>query len=222
MINVTETVTMNWTEAMRMNAQSRDDSRREAVLKAACEVFARHGYKKASMRDIALAAGVSKSVLFKYFETKENLYRSVFRMASDGINRADQQARAQTDATETVFLVMRRMVDARMDLFSRLPWVFPFAYTAAFDGDPFVQELVREEYARRGAAEESPRVYAGIRDDIPNESAQQLIRWVSEKFLEDKLKSGDTQPDRLKREFEAWIDVLERILQKEGNEKHGR
>ena len=53
-------------------------SRRANVLNAACEAFARHGYQKASMQDVASAAGMSKSVLFKYFGTKENLYRAAF------------------------------------------------------------------------------------------------------------------------------------------------
>ena len=61
------------------------EQRRASVINAACEVFARFGYQKASMQDIALTAGVSKSVLFKYFGTKELLYREVFRMAADGI-----------------------------------------------------------------------------------------------------------------------------------------
>lgn len=199
-----------------MCAQTRDESRREIVLKAACEVFARYGYQKASMRDIADAANVSKSVLFKYFETKENLYRSVFRMASDGIEQADRQARAQANATENVFSLMRRMVDARMDLFSRLPWVYLFAYAAAFDGDPFVQALVREGYEHREAERGPSLAYAGIRTDIPNESAQKVIRWVSEKFLEEKLKSGETEPEQMKREYTDWIDLLERILKEEG------
>jgi TetR/AcrR family transcriptional regulator len=199
-----------------LTAGVRDDSRREHVINAACEVFARHGYQKASMQDIAQAAGVSKSVLFKYFETKENLYRTVFRMASDGVDRADKEARAQGDATENVFALMRRMVGARMDLFSRLPWVYSFSYTAAYDSDSFVQSLVLEEYARRGIGSERYPAYRGIRRDIPNEAAQKLIRWISEGFLEEKLKTGDTDPEKLKREYTDWIDIMEYLLKEEG------
>ena len=200
---------------MHLTAGVRDDSRREHVINAACEVFARYGYQKASMQDIARAAGVSKSVLFKYFETKDNLYRIVFRIASDGIYRADAQARAQGYDSD-VFCAMRRMASARMCLFSRLPWVYSFSYTAAYDSDPFVQSLVREEYARRGIGSDPSPAYRGIRQDIPNEAAKKLIRWVLEGFLEEKLKTGDTEPEKLKREFDGWIDLMELLLKEEG------
>ncbi len=66
-----------------------EKEKQNKIINAACEVFARHGYKKGSMKDIAEMAGISKSVLFKYFSTKQNLYVRVFRLASDSISEAD-------------------------------------------------------------------------------------------------------------------------------------
>ena len=188
------------------------EQRHAAVINAACEVFARFGYQKASMQDIALAAGVSKSVLFKYFGTKELLYRAVFRMAADGISAADNEARANIDATQSVFDTMRRTVDARMRLFSSSPWVYSFSYAAAFDGDSFVRALVLEEYARREIGKVRLGAYAGIRGDITAEDAQKMIFWISQGFLEEKRNAGMTEPESLKREFSAWIDRMELLL----------
>ena len=188
------------------------EQRRAAVINAACEVFARFGYQKASMQDIALTAGVSKSVLFKYFGTKELLYRAVFRMAADGISAADNEARADIDATKSVFDAMRRTVDARMRLFSSSPWVYSFSYAAAFDADPFVRALVLEEYARREIGKVRLGAYAGIRGDISAQDAQKMIFWISQGFLEEKRNAGATEPESLKREFSAWIDRMELLL----------
>ena len=188
------------------------EQRRAAVINAACEVFARFGYQKASMQDIALTAGVSKSVLFKYFGTKELLYREVFRMAADGINTADSEARADIYAMESVFDNMRRTVDARMRLFSSSPWVYAFSYAAAFDADPFVRALVQEEFARREIGKVREGAYAGIRGDITAVDAQKMIFWISQGFLEEKRNAGATEPETLKREFLAWIDRMELLL----------
>jgi len=188
------------------------EQRRAAVINAACEVFAKYGYQKASMQDIALTAGVSKSVLFKYFGTKELLYRAVFRMAADGISAADNEARAEIDATQCVFDTMRRTVDTRMRLFSSSPWVYSFSYAAAFDADPFVRALVQEEYARREIGKVRLGAYAGIRGDITAEDAQKMIFWISQGFLEEKRNAGATEPESLKREFSAWIDRMELLL----------
>lgn len=50
--------------------------RREAVLEAALETFARHGYRKTSMDEVARAARISRPGLYFLFESKETLFRA--------------------------------------------------------------------------------------------------------------------------------------------------
>jgi AcrR family transcriptional regulator len=51
------------------------DSRHCALLDAAVGVFARFGYRKTSMDDVARAAGVSRQGLYLSFANKEELFR---------------------------------------------------------------------------------------------------------------------------------------------------
>ncbi|MEO7207509.1 MAG: helix-turn-helix domain-containing protein [Steroidobacteraceae bacterium] len=51
------------------------ESRLCAVLEAAVAVFARYGYRKTSMEDVARAAGVSRQGLYLSFANKEELFR---------------------------------------------------------------------------------------------------------------------------------------------------
>ncbi|HEY2529952.1 MAG TPA: helix-turn-helix domain-containing protein [Xanthobacteraceae bacterium] len=51
------------------------DTRLAAVLDAAVSVFARFGYRKTSMDDVARAAGVSRQGLYLSFANKEELFR---------------------------------------------------------------------------------------------------------------------------------------------------
>jgi AcrR family transcriptional regulator len=48
--------------------------RRERILEAALETFAEYGYRGASMRAIAAAAGISKPVVYDHFGSKRELY----------------------------------------------------------------------------------------------------------------------------------------------------
>jgi len=48
--------------------------RRDRILEAAVETFAAHGYRGASMRAIAAAAGISKPVIYDHFGSKRELY----------------------------------------------------------------------------------------------------------------------------------------------------
>jgi AcrR family transcriptional regulator len=51
--------------------------RRDAILAAAAGAFARAGYAATSMEDIAAASGVTKLIVYRHFDSKEALYRSV-------------------------------------------------------------------------------------------------------------------------------------------------
>ena len=51
------------------------ESRREALLEAAVAVFARYGFRKTSMDEVARAAGVSRQGLYLQFADKEELFR---------------------------------------------------------------------------------------------------------------------------------------------------
>ena len=51
------------------------DTRREALLEAAVGVFARYGFRKTSMDEVARAAGVSRQGLYLLFADKQELFR---------------------------------------------------------------------------------------------------------------------------------------------------
>jgi AcrR family transcriptional regulator len=51
------------------------DARQLALLDAAVGVFARYGYRKTSMEEVARAAGVSRQGLYLQFANKEELFR---------------------------------------------------------------------------------------------------------------------------------------------------
>src|SRR5689334_2641379 len=54
-----------------------DPSARQArVLETALKVFVQHGYRKASMVDVAEQAGISRPGLYLYFATKEELFQA--------------------------------------------------------------------------------------------------------------------------------------------------
>ena len=48
--------------------------RRQELLDAAVDVFARDGYHRASLEDIAGAAGVSKALIYEHFSSKRELH----------------------------------------------------------------------------------------------------------------------------------------------------
>ena len=51
--------------------------RAAAILQGAATAFAHSGYAATSMEDIAAASGITKLIVYRHFDSKEELYRSV-------------------------------------------------------------------------------------------------------------------------------------------------
>jgi TetR/AcrR family transcriptional regulator len=53
------------------------EDRRSAIAEAVIPVFVRHGFDGATRKKLANAAGVSETLLYKYFPSKEAIYQLV-------------------------------------------------------------------------------------------------------------------------------------------------
>ncbi|MET8995765.1 TetR/AcrR family transcriptional regulator [Amycolatopsis sp. NPDC004169] len=61
---------------MSVSEAPAEAGRREAVLESALLTFARHGYRKTSMEEVARAARISRPGLYFLFASKEDLFRT--------------------------------------------------------------------------------------------------------------------------------------------------
>ena len=60
-------------------------ARREAILRGAAAAFVEKGYAATSMEEIAAAAGITKLIVYRHFESKEALYDAVLERVSDRV-----------------------------------------------------------------------------------------------------------------------------------------
>jgi len=61
--------------------------RREHILKAAQELFARFGFRKTTMEDVARAARIAKATLYYYFKSKENILQELIYKKGEELRR---------------------------------------------------------------------------------------------------------------------------------------
>ncbi|HEY3142728.1 MAG TPA: TetR/AcrR family transcriptional regulator [Acidimicrobiales bacterium] len=61
--------------------------RRASILQGAAAAFARSGFAHTSMEDVASACGVTKLILYRHFETKEELYRAILQRVFDRLGQ---------------------------------------------------------------------------------------------------------------------------------------
>ena len=137
--------------------------RREQIVVAAAGVFVRGGFDGTSMDDVARAAGVTRLIVYRIFETKEALYRAVLdAVVSDFIvefdGRADQPDRAPIAGI--LLRIARRHPDgfrllwrqaAHEPTFAALAGEFRTSVNAY--ADTLLQSLIADELLRHWCAE---------------------------------------------------------------------
>ena len=104
-----------------MKRRLKPEVRRELILDAAAEEFARRGHRGARMDDIAAAAGVTKPVLYDHFGGKGALHAAVISRASDELVAAVIEAVATAEGTpeerySTGLVASFRIIAARADV----------------------------------------------------------------------------------------------------------
>lgn len=63
------------------------DERRATIIDAAGRLFGERGYDAARLDDIAAAAGVTKPILYRHFDTKQALYLALLERHRDDLHR---------------------------------------------------------------------------------------------------------------------------------------
>ncbi len=117
-----------------------EQEKRERILNAGYQIFGKHGYRKASTADIAKAAGISKAMLFYYFNSKKELYLDLIQEASNVLLSA---MNARLDAISTDFfervLALSRI---KIEALKRHPFLTQFLYSVFGEADPEVRDEV--------------------------------------------------------------------------------
>jgi len=62
---------MNW---QRARTDEKKNERKEAIYQAALTLFKKNGYDKVSFNGIAAEAGFTKSNMYRYFSSKEDIF----------------------------------------------------------------------------------------------------------------------------------------------------
>jgi AcrR family transcriptional regulator len=83
---------------------------RKRILETATDLFAEKGYSSTSVREIVAKAGVSKPVLYYYFQSKEGLFYAILEWATD----------VQRGLLEEIFTASGTVLDRFIYLYNRI------------------------------------------------------------------------------------------------------
>lgn len=114
----------------------------EAILAAAAEEFARHGYKGTSINTIAQRVGLPKANLHYYFSNKLGLYVEVMRNILDLWDNAFSHLRAEDDPATALAGYIR----AKMEFSRRQPLASKIFAMEVISGGECLSEHFNQDY----------------------------------------------------------------------------
>lgn len=129
------------------------DRSREAILKAAEELFAERGFDGISLSDIATGAGLSRGTPSYFFGSKEQLYQAVlervFRAREEVTRRACQPLLtwAASNPEAPIREPLNRAIDGYLDFLLGRPSFFKLIQREELSGAIHLQGVARESKA---------------------------------------------------------------------------
>lgn len=101
-----------------MKTRMTGTERRDAIVGASIRLFAEHGFRGTTTRQIAQKVGVTEPVLYQHFRDKQELYRAIIESkATEGHERFERRMRRFVDGTddEGFFSVLADLILCRFE-----------------------------------------------------------------------------------------------------------
>ncbi|HAQ06473.1 MAG TPA: TetR family transcriptional regulator [Bacillus bacterium] len=201
---------------------SLNQEKQERILNAALKEFAQKGYENASTNEIVKSAGISKGLLFHYFNNKKELY---FFLYNYFIEVLMEEFFNELDFSERdIFERLKNLMILKNRLMIRHPEIFDFMMSASMENAEEVKdelsstntELMQSSYSKLFENIDLSKFHEGT--DIPR--TINVIMWTLEGFGNQELKKakklnkGLTEFDDAFKEAEIYIEMLKRSFYK--------
>jgi TetR/AcrR family transcriptional regulator len=191
--------------------------KQNTIINAALICFGTNGYKKASVNDIASAAGISKAMVFHYFGTKKALYFYLFEICGNTIIDAMNKTldKGVTDFFDRVLQAAKN----KMDVLKKHPAIFTFLNSVYFEKDEEVAAEVKALFSK-GEEVRSEVALTGMdmgkfKDGVDPQLVLKVLTWVSEGYLSELPKDGSFNIETMSEVFEECLKLFKNNFYKE-------
>ncbi len=194
--------------------------KQQAVLNAGFHVFSRNTYRKSPMSEIAGAAGISKSLLFHYFQNKKELY--LFLWDTCATVTIEEMERSGCYEQTDLFESMDKGMQAKLRLMRKYPDIGRFAIRAFYEEDPEISGEIHRSmdgylavHAKRKLQKLDPEDYIpGI--DL-NEMYMEMY-WASEGYLWERMLRSRIDVDEMEQDFRKLVEFWKSVYLRKGRE----
>lgn len=191
--------------------------KQQKIIQAAYRVFAQNSYKKSPMREIADAAGISKSLLFHYFHNKKELYLFLWDEAA-AITVQRLESFGCYDSLN-FFDMIERGLRAKLQIMKQSPDMAAFVIRAYYENEPEVSCEIQQSYQKFLSQHTQDTIHQLNPDDfIPGLNLDMMYRdmlFASEGYIGQLLRQeGPLDVDKFERDFSELLAFWRQIYQK--------
>jgi TetR/AcrR family transcriptional regulator len=198
--------------------ESLQEEKKERILEAAIEEFAINGYDKASTNNIVKKAGISKGLLFHYFQSKKKLFLYIFDYCIN--NLIDKYYRIKELEPEDIFERFMRISIRKMKIIQEEPLMNKLVFSAISNMPESLKSELKERY-NNYSSKYLPEIFEKVdtskfRKEIDSQKAIELIMMcmdgLSNKYLQ-KYKDIPMEEvlnnvDEVMGDFNKYMDIL--------------
>lgn len=190
--------------------------KKERIINAGYKVFASNTYKKSPVNEIALEAGISKSLLFFYFKNKKELYLFLLKQAEELTSKMLMEEDVYKG--DDIFDIMYKGLMSKAKLMKRYPNMSRFSIKAYYEKDPDLAKDIQKIIAPYKKVDTytalPPMDPTKFKDGIDLNMMYQDLFLASEGYLWRMEQSDNIDVDKIVEDYKKIIDFWKSIYLK--------
>ncbi|GBF35743.1 transcriptional regulator, TetR family [Desulfocucumis palustris] len=189
------------------------------LIDAALTCFGTNGYKKASISDIATAAGVSKALIFHYFGTKKALYLYLIELCGNILR--DEINEKFDDGVTDFFDRIKLLSSIEISVMKKHPAMLSFLNSVYFENDDEVKADIKTiiengqgENLRNRIAFKGTDI-SKFKDGIDPKLVMKIFTWLVDGYLSKVPIKTAINLDDLCEEIDECINLFKKNFYRE-------
>lgn len=180
------------------------------IMTAAAALFAKQGYKKTTVDEIVIEAGVSKGLFYHYFKNKQELYLHLYNTYVEILSNT---IRKKVDLSERDFFLRLKQISLiRLEFFSEYPNLWGFLYSAYYESHADVKPLIKDKnntLLKSAYSSSAANIdWSKLKKGVSPEKAIEIVTWLAEGFMRNIPVGVNAPSEELFLQFDEYMECL--------------
>ncbi len=189
--------------------------KQDRMINAALKAFAINGYKRASTDEIVKDAGISKGLLFHYFDTKLGLYEFVYDYSVRYILM--EISAAISEKEKDFFALYEQKEMCKIQALKNYPYMQQMINRSMHEDDTEAVTVIMERrtsYVEKTAEIMKQADLAKFSDKVDTHKLRKIIDFTIEGLMTERFRQQTCDVEKLMEEVKEYFAMLKEVTYK--------